>query len=85
VASNYKLSDKDHTLCPLQVLILLACWCSPTPQQWFTLPQWNSPAATEYRKRFIERGLLNEKLRCTKLGEELVNRILSVEVPNAGY
>ena len=64
---------------PLQINILLACYCSPRPRANFSGATWESPAATEAREQFRANGLMNEhSTALTTAGNAIVAALCAV-------
>lgn len=74
------MSDTLHS--PLRIQILLACYISPEPRQWFPDAQWFSAPAKQERDWLMKAGMLTFALEATERGKEWVTRILNTEWKN---
>lgn len=70
---------------PLEIKILLACYCLPEPERGFEPANWGSPAAQEARERFYQAGVLRADTNAvTGAGKALVGRLTSIPMLEGG-
>ncbi len=69
---------------PLEIQIMLNCYCSHSPWD-NVLPRiWNSSASRRAQSKLVDDGLLDEHLRPTRIGELYVEALMAVD-PRFAY
>ncbi|MCY0148331.1 hypothetical protein OEG84_11565 [Hoeflea sp. G2-23] len=64
---------------PLEIKILLACYCIPVPERDFERNNWHSPAAKEARERFYQAGVIRaDTNQITDAGKNVIKRLCAV-------
>lgn len=66
---------------PLTIEIMLACYCSESPQDNWLPEQWNSPAAAEVRSWLQREELIDVNCRATERGKVWVEYIVNAPLP----
>ena len=70
---------------PFKINIALACYVSPAPNTLFGEGQWQSVAATKFRRELITEGIITDDLAITPLGRAWIELLLTTPYPTQAW
>ena len=73
--------ENDKTASPLEIQIMLACYCSTTPEKNVVDLIWNSPAAQSARMGMMRDGLIDATCCATLKGKAWAAAICATPMP----